>query len=308
MERIGIYRITEKITTGGMAEIFKAQTRAGKILAVKCILKEHPFYKEFIKMFIEEAKISLLLDHPNIIRVYDVGMTNDDIYFLAMEYIEGLDLWAILVNAKKNNLFIPVPMACLIAISVLKGLDYAHNKKDSYGKLLGIIHRDISPPNIFISYEGQVKILDFGIATIASKIYLENLESEFLKGRTSYMSPEQIESYELNKQTDIFSIGIILYEMLSLKKLFPAKDHTTTINAINKFESDDLELILADPNIIDKKTHKELLKILVKALVKDRKKRYETCKQFEDELTSFLNRFNFSCDLNKIKEFMKNFR
>src|SRR3990167_9510501 len=163
----GKYLLLEKLAVGGMAEIYKAKTFGAegfeKLLALKKILQHAAADKEFINMLVDEAKLSVLLSHANIVQVYDLGKVGDD-FFISMEYINGVNLRDLLYRLREQNQKLPQEFAVYIASEVLKGLDYAHRKTDSQNRPLGIVHRDVSPQNILLSYEGEIKIVDFGIA------------------------------------------------------------------------------------------------------------------------------------------------
>lgn len=235
----GKYTLLEKLAVGGMAEIYKAKTFGAegfeKELAIKRILPHAAEDKEFINMLIDEAKLSVLLSHANIVQVYDLGKVGQD-YFISMEYIHGINFRDILYKLREKNQRMPTDLAVYVASEVCKGLDYAHRKTDANNQPLGIVHRDVSPQNILISFEGEVKIVDFGIAKAAMNI--SHTMAGILKGKIAYMSPEQAMGKQIDARTDLFSLGILLYEALSGKKLFTGdsqfevlkKIRTTRIN------------------------------------------------------------------------------
>jgi serine/threonine protein kinase len=229
--RFGKYELLEKIGSGGMAEIFLARLTGiegfEKLLVVKKILPGFASNRSFVKMLIEEAKISSVLHHPNVVQIYDLGQV-DDQYFIAMEYVHGKDLLKILsrcVNLKKR---IPLKLSIYIVAEVCKGLSYAHAARDLRGQPLHIIHRDVSPSNVILSFDGDVKIMDFGVARARNQ---QDTRSGVLKGKLGYMSPEQVTGQSLDFRSDIFSLGTILYEAITLKRLFLGKtDLETLIN------------------------------------------------------------------------------
>lgn len=216
-----------------MAEIYKAKTYGAegfeKLLAIKRILPHCSADKEFITMLIDEAKLSVLLSHANIVQVYDLGKVGED-YFISMEFINGVNLRDIVYRCREGNRPIPPELALYIMSEICKGLDYAHRKSDSSGKPVGIVHRDVSPQNILISYEGEVKIVDFGIAKAAMNI--SHTMAGILKGKIAYMSPEQALGKSIDHRTDIFSVGIILYECLTGKKLFTGESQFEVLKKI----------------------------------------------------------------------------
>ena len=189
-------------------------------------------------MLIDEAKLSVLLSHANIVQVYDLGKVGDD-YFIAMEFISGVNLRDILYISREQKELIPHDIAVYIASEICKGLDYAHRKTDDQHHPLGIVHRDVSPQNVLISYEGEVKIVDFGIAKAAMNI--SHTMAGILKGKIAYMSPEQALGRPIDRRTDIFSVGILLYEMITGEKLFTGESQ---FEVLKKIEEHKLEMKL----------------------------------------------------------------
>ena len=220
-----------------MAEVFKAKSFGvegfERIVAVKRILPSIAEDQEFITMFIDEAKMAVQLTHANIAQIFDLGKVGDR-YFIAMEYVHGRDLRAIFDRARKNEQPIPIPMACYVTMKVCEGLDYAHNKKDAAGRDLNLVHRDVSPQNILISYDGEVKVIDFGIAKAAGRS--AKTQAGILKGKFGYMSPEQVRGLPLDRRSDIFSVGIVLYELLTLERLFRGESDFSTLEKVRNVE------------------------------------------------------------------------
>ncbi|MEQ8894247.1 MAG: serine/threonine-protein kinase [Sandaracinaceae bacterium] len=199
----GKYVLLERVNVGGMAEVFKAKAFGvegfERLVAVKRILPSIAEDQEFITMFIDEAKIAVQLTHANIAQIFDLGKVGDS-YFIAMEYVHGKDLRAIFDRARKRGETVPVPMACYDVMKVCEGLDYAHNKKDAAGRELNLVHRDVSPQNILISYDGETKIIDFGIAKAAGKA--GKTQAGILKGKFGYMSREQVRGVRVDRGSD----------------------------------------------------------------------------------------------------------
>ena len=223
-DRFGQYEILEKIASGGMAELYKAK-RTGvegfqKIVAIKKILPHLADDEEFVTMFADEAKLAAQLNHPNIIHIYDLGKIQAGGYFIAMEYVDGRDLRGRSSSRRHATLGVPlpVPLAVYIASKVASALDYAHRRRDAEGHELNIVHRDVSPQNILISYEGDIKLCDFGIAKAASKA--SKTQSGALKGKIQYMSPEQAWGKPIDRRSDLFSLGVVLHELLTGERLF----------------------------------------------------------------------------------------
>jgi len=217
----GPYRLLDRIAVGGMAEVFKAK-RSGvegfeKVVAMKRILPHLSDNKEFVDMFVDEAKMVAGLTHPNIVQIYDLGRI-DKSYYIAMEYVQGRDLRTILKRAKEKGLRMPLDLCLRIAGQVCSALEYAHRKKDDRGRKMEIVHRDVSPQNILISFEGDVKLADFGIAKAATKA--SSTDRGALRGKLLYMSPEQAWGQAMDRRSDIFSLGIVLYEMVTDQKPF----------------------------------------------------------------------------------------
>src|SRR5207244_6715510 len=172
--------------------------------------------QQFVSMFLDEARIAALLTHPNIVQIFDLGK-QDGSYFLAMEHIHGEDVTRILDGERqRGRVALPLPIATRIIAQVAEGLDYAHHAADEDGQPLGIVHRDVSPPNVIVSYAGSVKIVDFGIAKAAVKH--SQTEVGVIKGKVPYMSPEQVQGHELDQRSDIFSLGLLIYELWTGQK------------------------------------------------------------------------------------------
>ncbi len=222
MEQFGKYSLVRKIGTGGMAEVYLARTTVAQGLAKTLVIKKiHPAYarsRQFVAMFVDEAKIALGLNHPNIVQVFDFGAVGDT-YFLAMENVEGMDLLRLLQDCAKDKRRIPFGLSAYIVQQLAKGLDYAHKKTDEFGDALGIVHRDISPQNIVVSWDGGVKIVDFGIARARDVHEDEGV----IKGKFAYMSPEQARGEPVDCRSDVFSAGIVLYELVCGRPLFTGR-------------------------------------------------------------------------------------
>ncbi|HEX4404116.1 MAG TPA: serine/threonine-protein kinase, partial [Polyangia bacterium] len=228
------YRITERVAAGGMAEVFRgvAESLQGfkKNIAIKRILPALTQNKKFVAMFLDEARLSLLLQHTNIVQVFDIGHT-DDTYFIVMEYVDGVDLKALTEWRRKINRRIPIAHSLYITMEICKGLSYAHELQNpETGKPLGIVHRDISPPNVLISKQGEIKVVDFGLAKATSQI--ETTDPGVVKGKMSYLSPEAARGEEVDASADIFAVGILLYEMLTGKRLFYGETDYQTVELV----------------------------------------------------------------------------
>ncbi|MBX3270073.1 MAG: serine/threonine protein kinase [Sandaracinaceae bacterium] len=278
----GKYVLLERINVGGMAEVFKAKAFGvegfERLVAVKRILPSIAEDQEFITMFIDEAKIAVQLTHANIAQIFDLGKVADS-FFIAMEFVHGKDLRAIFDRARKRGETVPVPMACYTVMKVCEGLDYAHNKKDAAGRELNLVHRDVSPQNILISYDGETKIIDFGIAKAAGKA--GKTQAGILKGKFGYMSPEQVRGLPLDRRSDIFAVGIVLYELLTGERLFVGESDFSTLEKVRNVE-------IMPPSTYNRRIPEELEQIVLKALAKDVDDRYQTAMDLHDDLQSFM--------------------
>ncbi len=277
----GKYYLLELINVGGMAEVFKAKMFGvegfEKIVAIKRILPEVAEDAEFIKMFVDEAKIAVKLQHPNVVQIFELGKI-DGSYFIAMELINGKDIKTIRKRLKRVDLLMPVEQSAYIISQVCDGLDYAHRKTDEKMNPLNIVHRDISPQNMIVSYEGTVKLIDFGIAKAKSKS--TKTQVGMLKGKFSYMSPEQVSGQPIDRRSDIFSLGVVFFEMLTGKRLFLGKNDVETLEKIRKAE-------VLPPSVFNSAVPPELDRIVLKALAKDREERYQWASEFSEDLKKF---------------------
>ncbi|MBX3250563.1 MAG: serine/threonine protein kinase, partial [Myxococcales bacterium] len=278
----GKYLLLERVNVGGMAEVFKAKAFGvegfERLVAVKRILPSIAEDQEFITMFIDEAKIAVQLTHANVAQIFDLGRVSDS-YFIAMEFVRGKDLRAIFDRVRKRGETVPVPMACYVIMKICEGLDYAHNKKDSAGRDLHLVHRDVSPQNILLSYDGEIKLIDFGIAKAANKA--GKTQAGILKGKFGYMSPEQVRGLPLDRRSDVFSVGIVLYELLTGERLFVGESDFSTLEKVRNVE-------IMPPSTYNRKIPEELEQIVLKALAKDVDDRYQTAMDLHDDLQSFM--------------------
>ncbi|HVO31471.1 MAG TPA: serine/threonine-protein kinase, partial [bacterium] len=226
MATFGRYTLIRRVGLGGMAEIWKAKVLgpAGfeKTVAVKKILPELTDDSEFLEMFVDEAKLVADLVHPNIVQVHDFGQVGPRDYFIAMEYVSGANLGSLLKRLKDRGARVPRETAIFIILESARGLGYAHAKRDSAGRSLGIVHRDVSPSNILVSFGGEVKVADFGIAKARSA--RQTTAEGFVRGKVSYMSPEQAAGGDLDQRSDIFSLGLVFVEMLTGKRFFTGEN------------------------------------------------------------------------------------
>jgi serine/threonine protein kinase len=265
----GPYTLLERIATGGMAEVFKAK-RSGvegfeKVVAVKRILPHLSDNKEFVDMFIDEAKVVAGLTHPNIVQIFDLGRL-DDAYFIAMEYVHGNDLRSILRRAKDKGLRLPLDLAALVASRVCSALEHAHKRKDDKGRPMRVVHRDVSPQNILISFEGDVKLTDFGIAKASTKA--SSTDKGALRGKLLYMSPEQASGQPMDRRSDIFSLGIVFYEMMTDRKPFIGTSEKGILDTVRECRID-------PPSKWNDRIPEALERIATRALARDPDERYQ---------------------------------
>lgn len=284
-EHFGKYILLEKIATGGMAEVWLSRaTQAGgitKFVAVKKILPQYSDNPEFIQMFKDEAAIAMNLSHSNIVSIYGYDQDHGQLY-LVMDYVEGRNLRQILNKMKNTQHKFTISQIVYMVKEIAAGLDHAHRSLNSAtGKPLNITHRDMSPQNCMVSFEGEVKIVDFGIAKAESQV--ENTKTGTLKGKFGYMSPEQAEGQQTDLRTDVFSLGIVLWELLANDRLFIANNEINTLRKIRECQVPSLSKI--NPNI-----HPELERITNKALTRDRNLRYQTSAAMHRDLSRFLNK------------------
>ncbi|MFL5343664.1 MAG: protein kinase domain-containing protein [Hyalangium sp.] len=278
----GKYLLLDRINIGGMAEVWRGKMfGAGgfeRLVAIKRILPNIAEDEEFITMFIDEAKISVQLNHANIAQIHELGQIQNN-YFIAMEYIPGKDMRAIFDRCRKKGEPAPIPLVAYCVAKMCEGLDYAHRKKDGMGRDLNIVHRDISPQNVLISFEGEVKVIDFGIAKAAGKA--TKTQAGILKGKFGYMSPEQIRGLPLDRRSDVFAIGVCLYEMLTGERLFVGDSDFSVLEKVRKAE-------VAPPSTYNRRIPEQLEKIVLRALARDVDERYQYASELGDDLQRFL--------------------
>lgn len=279
----GKYRLMDLLARGGMAEVFKAKSHGvegfEKILVVKRILAELSENPEFVEMFINEAKIAVTLSHANIVQVFDLGLA-DETYFIAMEYVAGYDLATVLRRGRKYGKPLPPELAVYVVSEVAKGLDYAHRRRDADMQPLGIVHRDVSPQNVLLSYEGEVKLTDFGIAKARTSV-ADGTESGVLKGKYAYMSPEQARGKDVDGRTDIFALGTVLYEALAGSNPFLTASTYETLQRVREGH-------VAPIRENARHVPEELAVIVDQAMRLDPDERHENAGRFYEDLVQFL--------------------
>jgi serine/threonine-protein kinase len=284
-EPFGKYILLEKLATGGMAEVYLAKMpgaeNVSKYFAIKRILPQFSGNLEFIEMFKEEAKIAVNLSHSNVVSIYEFGELNGQFY-IVMEFVGGRNLRQILNKLGKVGKRFSIDQILFVIGEVAKGLDHAHRSIDgTTGRRLNITHRDMSPQNVMVSFDGEIKIVDFGIAKAESKI--ENTRAGTLKGKFGYMSPEQADGQEVDFRTDIFSVGIVFWELIAGERLFVANNEINTLRKIR-------DCVVPSLNKIDPSIPAELERIVNKALARDRNLRYQSCSELQKDISKFMNR------------------
>ncbi|BBO67177.1 hypothetical protein DSCA_11070 [Desulfosarcina alkanivorans] len=297
MTRIGPYLLTRKIAQGGMAELYLAdylrEDGFRKTVAVKKVLPHLADNRDFIDMFIREARLAALLQHPNVVQIADFGKIQNA-YFIAMEYVNGKNLAEIMGFLKKG---LPVDMAVFLVLKISNGLQYSHSRKDDKtGTPLNIVHRDISPQNILISLNGEVKLSDFGISKATSEPSLT--QAGVIKGKLSYLSPEQAMGQDVNHQIDIYALGLVFYEILSGSRLYRFANDIEAIRTIPQ---------MTIPPIITRRPDipQGLNDIVMKCLEKSTVKRYQTAQELHDDLLKLKNHLGITYDASDLALFMR---
>lgn len=281
-EKLGKYRLEQKIAVGGMAEIWLARQEGpagfAKRLVIKRILPHLARDAKFVEMFLDEARVAALLEHPNIVRISDLGQV-DNSYFIAMEFIDGPDLDYMIARARQLGTQIPLVIAARIVADALSGLDYAHQFADETGHSLGLVHRDISPHNVLISNTGVAKVCDFGVAKAATSKH--QTQAGAVKGKFAYMSPEQIAAKPLDGRSDVFAMGIVLYELTTNQRPFGDQGELMAVTAI-------LTQQPTDPRQFVKNYPPEMEQIIHRSLTKSRDERYASARAMQEDLERFI--------------------
>ena len=297
MDRIGPYLLHQKVARGGMAELFLADyvRRDGfkRKVAIKRILPHLAGNPNFIKMFTREARVAALLQHPNIVQIFDYGKI-ENAYFIAMEYIDGKDLGEILTALKQG---LPIDKAVFIISQICKGLDYSHTKRDeNTGEPFHIVHRDISPQNLLISYQGEVKISDFGISKARSEPSLT--QAGVIKGKMAYLSPEQALGEPIDHRADVYALGLVFHETLTGKRVYRFSSDIEAIRTIPKMDIEPVKNSVPD-------VPEELNRIIMKCLEKQKELRYQSTSALYADLAAFKKEFKITFDASDLADYMK---
>lgn len=304
----GRYRLLEQLGRGGMAEVYKAKSFGvegfEKTLVIKRILPELASNQAFVDMFIHEAKLAVRLSHANIVQVFDLGkvVLGDaaPAYYIAMEYVAGMDLFALVAACRRRSATLPVGPCVFIAAEIAKGLDHAHRRRDEQLRPLGIVHRDVSPQNVLLSWEGEVKVTDFGIAKARDVVEDRGDDGKTgqLKGKYSYMSPEQARGADVDARSDIFSLGTVLYELIAGVNPFGAATPFETLRRVQAAEFPPIELLRDD-------VPAELAAIVHKALSKVPADRFDSAGRLHEELLGFMYSSGARCTANDLAEYLQ---
>ncbi len=289
LKKFGRYFLLDRVAQGGMAEIYRARLAStsgpSRLLVIKRIQQGYGANAEFLEMFRSETQVTMGFNHPNVVQVYDFGEEQDQPY-IAMEFVDGKNLRQFLQRFNEIKQGFPIDLASFIIEQSASGLQYAHAFKDKIsGEPLNIIHRDISPQNILISYEGNSKVIDFGIAKAATNS--ESTRAGIIKGKPSYLSPEQISGEHLDGRCDIFALGAVLWELLCGRKLFAGENDLAVLKMIEASSTH-----VKAPSTVNPEVPKELDYIVLKALAKHRDQRYQTAEEFRRALHKFVYSYN----------------
>src|SRR4051812_36616528 len=282
-ERFGKYLLVGEIAVGGMAEVFLAVHKGVesfiKVVVIKRVLPHLSNNPEFVRMFCDEARLAARLEHPNIVRTYEFGEVNGQ-YFTAMEYLPGEDLFKALNNLSMSRQLMPLHMAVGIGHQLCNGLHFAHQFTDTSGKPLNLVHRDINPANILITYGGEVKIIDFGVAKTDANVQTIN---GVIKGKVAYMPPDQVLGREVDQRADIFSAGVVLWEVLTGRPLFLRSNEAATLYAI-------MNAPIPPPSKLRADVPPELDRIVTRALARSPGDRYASAEDMAGALDDVLTR------------------
>jgi len=295
----GRYELLKRLAGGGMGEVYLARQSGidgfQKLLVIKTLLPHLCEDEEFITMFKDEARVTAQLIHPNICQVFEFDEVGG-VYYMAMEYLRGEDLRRLWKACEQKGIPLRVPLICRVIADAAAGLDFAHSLRDSKGEPYNIVHRDISPQNILVTFEGGVKVIDFGVAKAAGRA--QHTRTGALKGKYSYMSPEQVAGSEVDGRSDIFALGIVLHELLTGRRLFKADSDVQTLARVR-------ECNVPPPSRLNPQLPPGLDGIVLKSLAKNRDERFGTAQEFRLALEDWLIQGRMSASSAHLAEFLK---
>jgi serine/threonine-protein kinase len=295
----GRYVLLEKLASGGMAEIFlaKAVGEAGfeKACVIKRVLPHLASSPSFVEMFLDEAHLAAKLNHPGIVQIFDLGRQDED-YFLAMEYLAGEDLYAIAKLSASVGRAMPLDVATRIAACAAEALHYAHEAAGADGRALGIVHRDISPSNLFVTYQGAVKVLDFGIARAEQRLQQTGVGR--VRGKAAYMSPEQARGLQVDRRADVWALGVCLHELLTGQRLFARDSNSLTLEAVGAGP-------IPSPRVARPDVPEELERAVMTALARDPEARFATAEALRAALDRFLAERTYVPQMVLLGQFMR---
>jgi serine/threonine-protein kinase len=295
--RLGRYEVRAKIGDGGMASVYLGRQLGGsqRVVALKVIKEEFCRNPEFVTMFLDEAKIVSQLSHPNLVQVIELGSEGDRL-FIAMELLFGQSLWQVWDSCRVRNVRLRYDMAAWIGARVADGLHHAHDMRDPSGQPQMLVHRDINASNIFVTYDGHVKVIDFGLAKAANRAY--KTAAGIVKGKLAYLSPEQVAGQAIDRRSDVFALGTTLWELTTDRRLFRVKDDTETLKRVYAANvPDPTSLVLGYPPM--------LWEVLKRALTRDPASRYASAADFGRALDAFAQSEGRAVDAAAISEMMK---
>ena len=296
--RLGKFDLLARIARGGMAEIYLARQLGvvgfSRLVVVKRILPHLAEEAQFVSMFLEEARVAAMINHPNVVQIFDVGQSGDD-YYIAMEYIGGPSVAAICRSAHRRATAVPHAVAAGIVSQACEGLHAAHELRDDAGGLMGLVHRDVSPQNLMVSDQGLVKLVDFGIAKAQNSSVRTRTGS--IKGKYPYMSPEQCEGQVLDRRTDIFSLGIVFFEMVTARRLFKRSTDLMTLKAIT-------EEPVPRPGDFSAALPEEVNRIIMRALSRDPDERYTSAAELGQELRRYLGQREVNASSKLLQDYL----